>query len=287
MSEARILSFDDAQRARGRGRGQPPVLDLDVLKGRQNSIDIANCHAALTNVTLIHKMKTRQVEYFHDLSIAFPRGRKIAILGHRDCGQAQLLELLTRRLAANSGTVHINSRISWVVPETRFFEVKGSLRENMIFFGRVIGIDPRKLIDAAMAIAELPPKSLMEPVRNLPSWAVRRIGVVLLYFCDFELHLIGRFQARALQLDDEDEAEEFLNLVFGRDYVAMCDDPKGVPDSCDLLYLLYEGTIYQFDDVYAGKDVFEVLPKPAMGPRRARERDEEFDDDDELREEYF
>ncbi|GAB5375219.1 MAG: hypothetical protein AcusKO_16810 [Acuticoccus sp.] len=285
MSEAQILSFGDAQRARGRSR--PPVLDLEVLKGRQPTVSIADCHAALSGVSVVHKMKTREVNYFHDLSVAFPRGRKIAILGHREVGQQFILELLTRRLAPTLGTVHINSRISWMVPETRFFEVKGSLRENMVFFGRIMGVDPKTLMQAALSIGELPPQALREPVRNLPNWAVRRIGVVLLYFCDFDLHLVGRFQERALQFDDEEDAAEFMNLVYGRDYIAMCEDPKNVPDSCNLLYLLYEGVLYQFEDIMLGKDVFDVLPKPATGPRSEREKDDEFEEDDELREDYF
>lgn len=284
MSEARILSFEDAVRARE--PGHVPVLDLDVLKNRQASVDIEDCHAALDRVTVMKKMKTKEVEYFHGLSVAFPRGRNIAILGHRESGHRQIQELLTQRLAPNAGDVIINSRISWVIPEARFFDIKGTLRENAIFFSRITGVDPRTMIDMFLRAGKLPPKAANEPVRNLPGWVVKRLGLIVLYYCDFDLHLVSRVQPRSMQME-EDEAREALNLVFGRDYIIGCDDPKGIPENCNLLYLFYEGVIYEFQDVGQGVEVFEMLPKPAEGPRVAKEQDDDFEEDEELREEIF
>jgi len=284
MSEARILSFPDALRAREPGR--PPVLDLDVLKGRQATINIEDCHAALDGVTAYKKLKTKVDEYFHELSVAFPRGRKITILGHREAGHRPIQELLTQRLAPNTGNVVINSRISWIIPEARFFDPKGTLRENAIFFSRIIGIDPRMLIDMFLSAGKLPPKAVNEPFRNFPGWVVKRLGLIVLFYCDFDLHLVSRFQPRSMQMSDEEIAQA-LELVFGRDYIVTCEDAKAVPDNCNLLYLFYEGVLYEFEDVGQGVEVFDMLPKPAEGPRVEKEEDDEFEEEEEVREEIF
>lgn len=284
MSEAKVLPFPDALTAREPGR--TPVLDLDVLRARQVLLNIKDCHAALDGITVTKKLKTKEIEYYHGLSVAFPKGRKVAVLSHRDSGQRQILELLTQRLAPNVGNVVINSRISWVIPEARFFETRGTLRENAIFFSRIIGIDPRQLLQMFLAIAQLPPAAASEPIKNLPGWVVKRLGLVVLLYCDFDLHLVGRFSTKSMQLKDED-AQEVLNLVYGRDYIVACDDAKSVPENCNLLYLLYEGVLYQFDDVGQGIEVFDTLPKPAGGPRSEKDKEDEDEDDEELREEFF
>ena len=286
MSEARILSFEDALRAREAGR--PPVLDLDGLKDRQGTMPIGSYHAALNNVTVIKQLKTRDIEYFSDLSLAIPRDRKIVILSHRDTGSRQIQDLLTRRLAPNSGNVTIDSRISWIIPEARFFDSTAPLRENAIFFSHVLGIEAKTLIDMMIAMGELPPKAAYEPLRNLPPWAVKRFGLVILYFCQFDLHLVSsKFQVKGMKLEGED-ANEVLNLIYGRDYVAAIEDPKGMPYNCNLLYVLYEGVLYEFEDIAEGVAVFEALPKPVEGPRAEKERDDEEPEDDEsLREEFF
>lgn len=285
MSEARILSFDEAVRARDAGR--PPVLDLDVLRDRQGTIGIGNYHAAINNVTVIKALKTREIEYFSNFSVAIPRGRKITILGHRESGARQIQELLTHQLAPNKGSVVVDSRISWIIPEVRFFDKAASLRENAIFFSRVLGMDTQALIGMMLAMGELPPQAIFEPIKNLPPWASKRLGLVVLYFCNFDLHLIGnRFQMKGMKLEGDD-ANEVLNLVYGRDYVASCEDPKGIPQNCNLLYILYEGVLYEFEDLAEGVAVYEALPKPVDGPRAEKDQDEDAEDDDFLREEFF
>lgn len=285
MSEARILSFDDALRARDAGR--PPTLDLDVLKQRQASMPIGSYHAAFNKVSYIKHLKTRDIPYFQDLSLAIPRGRKIAILSHRDSGSREFQELLTRRIAPAKGSVTIESRISWIIPEARFFDNLAPLRENAIFFSHVLGVDASTVMGMMLAVGELPPAALHEPLKNLPPWAVKRLSLVLLHFCQFDLHLVGsRFQIKAMKLDGEDAAE-VLNLIYGRDYLVTIEDPKGIPYNCNLLYVLYEGVLYEFEDLEEGAAVFEALPKPIEGPRAEKDREEENEDEDFFREEFF
>ena len=76
-------------------------------------------------------------------------------------------------------------------------------------------------------------------------------------------------------------AEKVNELVYGGDYLATADQVKSIPSNANLACVLYEGLLYQFDDVGEAVEVFEALPKPKEGPSRVKDEDDEDFDDDE------
>lgn len=279
MSNATVVSFEDALRARA--DAEPVVLDPARLKSHQQKVDFSTCHAAINRVTVIKKLKTREITVFHDFSVAIPKGRKIIILGHRDSGKDTILNLIQRKLLPNRGKVWVNSRISWPIPMARFFDMKSTVRENALFFARIIGMNPKQLIDTLLDFCEIDPKILKEPLKNMPEWARKRFGLLLLLYCDFDLHLVKQqFRPEALKLDGPN-AEKVNELVYGGDYLATADQVKSIPSNANLACVLYEGLLYQFEDVSEAVEVFEALPKPKEGPARAKDEDDEDFDDDE------
>lgn len=284
MSNATVVSFEDAIRARA--DAEPVVLDPAKLRAKQGRVDFANCHAALNRITVTKKLKTQEIMVFHDLSLAIPKGRKIVVLGHRSSGKDTLLNLIQRKLLPKRGKVWVNSRISWPVPMTKFFDMNATVRENALFFARIIGVDAKKFIVTLLAFTELDQKILKEPLRNMPDWARKRFGLLCLLHCDFDLHLVtGKFKAESLKIDEEGVAR-VNELVYGGDYLATAEQPKSIPGNCNLAYLLFEGLLYQFEDVSEAVAVFETLPKPKVGPARSKDDDDD-DDDDEIGEMVF
>jgi len=282
MGNTTVVSFEDAMRSRA-SEG-PTVLTREDLFARQRRCVMGECHAALENITVIKKLKTQEIVVFKDLSVSFPKGRKITLLGHPGAGKQTLINLLQRKQMPSSGQVHINSRISWLIPSVRFFDMKASARENLIFYSRIIGIQPKDLMSSLLQFCELPPKALREPLKNMPDWARKRFSLLLLMYCDFDLHVVrNQLRTEAMKLSGE-QATMATELVHGRDYVSICDQSRFVPQNCDLLYLVVDGLVYQFDDVAEGIAVFESLPKPKDGPGSMKEDDDDEQDDEEMQE---
>lgn len=277
MSELNVVSLEDALRA----RSEPSVsVSLEALQRHQATIPMDRCHAAFVNLSYELELKTQRIPVFHDLSAAFPRGRKIALLGHSGAGKGTILELLQQRIAPTKGHVHIKSRISWPAQSMQFLDQRLSVRDNASFLSSVIGLSQRKFMNAVIEFCDLNQKSLNEPVRNLPIWARRRLAFLTLVSCNFDLHLMAQpFRPQAMSLTAAETAHAEA-LLFGRDYLITLDQPSRMPANCDLVFILYNGWLYGFDDVGEAASVFDALPVPKSVSSR-KQTSEEDDDDDE------
>lgn len=66
-----------------------------------------------------------------NLSISFPRGRLIGVIGSVGAGKSSLLQALLRELPIESGSIDINGSISYASQEAWVFAA--SVRQNILF----------------------------------------------------------------------------------------------------------------------------------------------------------
>lgn len=281
MSQATVVSFEDAMRNRDGGAGEQRVVTEDELRARQTRIHVNRCHAALEKVEVTIQLKTKRINVFHDLSVGFPKGRKMVMFGHEGSGRGTIMDLMQKRLAPNRGRVFAKSRISWPVGSTGFADPRVSLRDNTLFIAHVLGLSADATIAATLSFLELEPKALKEPFKSLQAVARRRYGFLILLLCEFDLLLFsGPFRPFPLKLDDE-QGERLKTRLMAKDYLMSVDNVKNVPENANLAYVLYEGRLYHFNDVEEASAVFEALPRPKDAPVRTKgEADDAFDDED-------
>lgn len=278
MVGSNIVSFENAMRQRMADR--PRIITDAELRGAQTSIDLKDCHVAFDRCSVEVKLSTKRFTVFNDLSAAFPKGRRTVILGHKGSGKSTLIEMMLRQRQTIAGRIHVNSRLSWPVNSTGYFDSKLTLRQNLVFLGRILGVDPSKLFRAACDICHLNERQLREKVKAIPTPMKRRIGLIVVLAADFDCHLLdGPIKGGQYGLSNQD-AEVIAAALLGRDYICTLTDTKGVPDNCDLVYLLYHGRLYHFDDVGAATEIFDELPVPPV-PSGFPQRDESDDDEEE------
>lgn len=282
MGEANIVAFDTALRLRGVQGGR--VITEAELARRQRSVPLEDCHAALERVTVEIALKTRRFSLFHDLSAVFPKGRRIGVLGHKGSGKSTLFDLILKKRMPSRGMVLRASRLSFPLHRSDFIDNRLSLRDSIIFVSRVLGVDATRLVVAVQRFSDLTEKQMRAKVKELPSVARRRAGLVVALAADFDCHLIdGALNMRHLEAEGA-EAEAIERAVFGRDYIIATSVIKQLPGNCDLAYILYDGRLYYFDDIQTATDIFTALPVP-VDPGAGNRRKREDEDDDELAEE--
>lgn len=283
MTETNIVSFDDAMRARGTGTesGQGPITD-ELLRRTQPVIDIEQCHVALDRCRVVMKSKTSRFMLFDDLSAAFPKGRRIAILGHKGSGKTVLIDMMLKRRSVQSGRVLVNSRMSWAVSYLQFFDRKLTLRQNIVFLANILGVSPSYMMGAACEICNFQEKQLKEQFSHIPAAMRRRIGLLAYLLADFDCHILDG-QLRSQMFGPQSErVQMMMDAVMSRDYISTLSKSRQLPENCDLVYILYDGRLFAFDDVAEGAAVFEALPEPE-NPNPFTSQDEKDEDgEDEL-----
>lgn len=79
----------------------------------------------------LHLTSTTGPATLKDLSIDFPTGKLIGVLGQVGAGKSSLLQVILRELAVESGTVNVNGSVSYACQEPWIFA--SSVRQNILF----------------------------------------------------------------------------------------------------------------------------------------------------------
>ncbi|WP_108659024.1 ATP-binding cassette domain-containing protein [Acuticoccus kandeliae] len=285
MSGAQIVSFEDVMRARAADSSH--VIDEAELRARQKTIPLKDCHAAFENLTFEIRTKKRRIPIFHDLSATFPKGRKIVVLGHKGSGKSTLFTLLLQQAPPTRGEVHVNSRLSWPIHLMTFMEPRLSVRQNAIFFARILGVDPAGLIHSIQSFCGLSHRAMEDSVKSLPTIMRRRMGIIVALAANFDCLLIDSpFRASGFGLKG-DQGAKFEELILSYDYIISVSSAKQIPPNADLAYLLYNGHLYHFDDVALAASVFGSLPVPVGADAGRQQQADDDAEDDEVREEVY
>lgn len=248
------------------------TISLDALRAAQRSVPLGECHAAFVDMSLQLKLGRRTATLFHEVSAAFPKGRRVAVLGHRESGKTTLLQLLLRLRRPTRGRVIVRSQLSWPFTMLGFFDVQLTVRDNLIFLARVIGVDAKALIDVTARVCGFDRRQLNEKFQKVGVSMRRRISVIVILAADFECHLIDGPYGPNMFAADAATAAAFMDALLSRDYITVQDNPALVPNNCNLIYVLYDGRLYAFDDVMQGIEAYRMLPEPERPMASAQPR---------------
>ena len=113
-----------------------------------------------------------------DVSVDFPRGEAIAILGKNGSGKSTMLKIITGVTAATSGDVEVNGRIAAMLELKSGFDDELTGIENIDVRALTLGIAPEKIAemkDEIIAFADIG-EHINQPVRTYSSGMKARLG---------------------------------------------------------------------------------------------------------------
>lgn len=91
----------------------------------------------------------------NDISLTFPGGRSIGILGTRGSGKSTLIKLLSGSVRPTSGKVLCEGRVSFPVGSFGWMNRFMTGRENLRFLAQLYGIPPALIIDFVVEFSGL------------------------------------------------------------------------------------------------------------------------------------
>lgn len=208
----------------------------------------------LRNVTKSYRTTQGRKFVFRDLSLQIPGGRNIALIGRNGAGKSTLMRLLGGIDMPDSGRVVTDKTISWPVGLSGGFQGSLTARQNVKFVARVYGAEGermRQIVRYVETFADIGPY-FDQPVNTYSSGMRGRVAFGLSLAFDFDYYLIDEAMSVGDANFKKKATQAFHERTGKANIILVTHGMSQVRSLCDLVLLVQDGRIIQFEDVESG-----------------------------------
>ena len=148
----------------------------------------------LSNVTKTFVTDGLETCVARDVTLCFPAGASVALLGRNGAGKSSLLRMIAGTMRPTSGEVIVSGNVSWPVGFAGSFHGDLTGLQNTRFVARVYGVDSDQLVRFVAGFSELGDKFFL-PVRGYSQGMRARLGFSLSMGISFDTYLIDEVTA--------------------------------------------------------------------------------------------
>ncbi len=192
------------------------------------------------------------------VSVTFPRGRSVGILGLNGAGKSTLVRILGGAEPADSGTVVQQGKVSWPLGFTGGFQQSLTARENARFVARIYGEDPDYIEAFTLEFSELG-DYFDVPLRNYSAGMRGRFAFSVSFACHFDVYLVDE----ALETGDARYKEKFRRAFEERraeaSVILVSHNEEMIRRNCDMAAILHEGRLVMHDNLKDALQAYKVL----------------------------
>ncbi|MEO1537187.1 MAG: ABC transporter ATP-binding protein [Pseudomonadota bacterium] len=184
------------------------------------------------------------------LSMTFPAGQSIAVLGRNGAGKSSLLKMIAGTLAPDAGTIEVSGTVSWPVGLAHSFHPDLTGMQNTRFVARIFGVECDRLEAFVHDFSELGDHYFL-PFRTYSQGMRARLGFALSMGIRFDTYLIDEITAvgdAAFRRTCEVALAERLD---GRGAVIVSHSLEFVRRVCDAGIVMDKGQATWFDNIGA------------------------------------
>ncbi|TDV37321.1 capsular polysaccharide transport system ATP-binding protein [Paraburkholderia caballeronis] len=213
----------------------------------------------IVNLTKSYRTIKGRYFVFKNLNFVIPSGKNVALLGRNGQGKSTLLRLLAGQDRPDSGAILSNRSISWPIGLASIFQGSLTGRQNTKFVARVHGADKAHIQEISQYVedfAEIGTHFDM-PVNTYSSGMKGRLAFGLSLAFNFDYYLIDE----ALSVGDahfkKKASDALKEKVQKANVVLTSHGMSQVKQMCDMVFLLKNGVVEQYDDVDEGIRAYE------------------------------
>lgn len=146
------------------------------------------------NLTKIFRVDGKEKVVADNISVTFPTGSVVALLGRNGAGKSTLLQIIAGTLDPTSGRVVSTGSISWPVGFAGSFHPELTGAQNILFLARIYGVDTEELVDFVESFAGLGPHFRL-PYRTYSAGMKARLAFGVSMGIAFDTYLVDEVTA--------------------------------------------------------------------------------------------
>lgn len=183
-----------------------------------------------------------------NVTLTFPPGRSVALLGRNGAGKSTLLKMISGTLAPTTGRIDVTGSISWPVGFMGSFHPDLTGAQNTRFVARVYGVDSDELCDFASDFAQLG-RQFHAPFRTYSTGMRSRLAFGVSMGIAFDTYLVDEVTAAGDVSFRDRSTTLFRQRMASAGAVMVSHSMTQVRELCDAACVLDHGTIQWFEDV--------------------------------------
>jgi capsular polysaccharide transport system ATP-binding protein len=209
------------------------------------------------NLSKAYPLRHGMNQVLDNISITFPTGENIGILGRNGAGKSTLLRILANIEQPDSGDVISHQRVSWPIGFAGGFNGSLTGAENTRFVARIYGADIDEISEYTWEFSELKDYFYM-PLRTYSVGMRARLAFSLSMAIDFSVYLIDEVTAVGDKPFQQKCRDAFAERRQRASVILVSHSLSTVKQYCNKCAVLVDGKLQMFDTVNAAAEVYEV-----------------------------
>lgn len=202
----------------------------------------------LRNVTKTYATKGSRHLILQNVSVAFPDGRSVGVLGRNGAGKSTLLRLISGTIDPDHGHIDRSGKVSWPLGFSGSFHPALTGAQNTRFVARIYGVDTDALISFVDDFAELG-VFLHAPVATYSSGMKARLAFGVSMGVAFDTYLVDEITAVG-DASFRKKCQRVLEARLSQARVVMVSHSVGTIRSfCEAGAVLEGGALTYFENV--------------------------------------
>lgn len=209
----------------------------------------------LENVSKAYRAGTGKRVVLDKVSVVFPTGRSVGILGLNGAGKSTLLRLIGGVEPPDKGKITRDVRVSWPIAFGGGVHNTMTGRENAEFVARIYGADPKAISGFAEDFSELGVYFDM-PVSTYSSGMKARLGFAVSMATEFDCYLVDEVTAVGDRRFAMKYREAFRRRLRNASVVLVSHNPETIRMECDMAAILHAGKLELYETVEEAMQVY-------------------------------
>lgn len=202
----------------------------------------------LTNLTKSFWTPEGRKYVADDITVTFPSGVAVALLGRNGAGKSTLMQMISGTLRPDTGTIDTTGTVSWPVGFAGSFHRDMTGAQNTRFIARVYGVDTDELLEFVKDFAELGAHFHL-PIRNYSAGMRSRLAFGVSIGIPFDTYLVDEVTS----VGDADFRRKsrlvFLERMKFAGALMVSHSDQQLRNFCEAGAVLEDGRLTYFDDV--------------------------------------